>query len=131
MPEQMETFGLATSIQLLQSCQSHLKLWKHAISGKHQVILSLITWKLFSYHDMFDCLLSQRHLGLICMDCSNLARCVYRNNGWDTIPLEFCDSGQNLFCHEQEQRCSTSPGPCNQDGAPGAGSFSCTAAGIL
>lgn len=51
------------------------------------------------------------------MDCSVLARCVFRNNGWDTIPLEVCDAGQGLYCHANEQRCSSNSGPCN----PGAG----------
>lgn len=69
--------------------------------------------------------------GFICMDCSVLARCVFRNNGWDTIPLEVCDAGQNLYCHANEQRCSSSPGPCNPGAGQGGGNFACTSAGSL
>lgn len=63
------------------------------------------------------------------MDCSILARCVFRNNGWDTVPLEYCDAGQGLFCNTNEQRCSSGPGPCNRD--QGGGIFTCTSAGSL
>jgi len=69
--------------------------------------------------------------GFVCMDCSILARCVFRNNGWDTVPLEVCDAGQNLFCHANEQRCSSNPGPCNPGGGQGGGNFACTSAGVF
>lgn len=44
------------------------------------------------------------------MDCQVLGRCVFRNNQWDTIPVEACDAGQGLYCHANEQRCSPNPG---------------------
>lgn len=52
--------------------------------------------------------------GFVCTaDCSSLARCVFRNNVWETIPLQRCDAGQGLFCNANEQACSRNPGPCN------------------
>ena len=74
--------------------------------GKLQVILSLITWAFLIYSEIF----STKIIGFVCMDCSILARCVFRNNGWDTVPLEVCDAGQNQFCNANEQRCSANPG---------------------
>lgn len=65
------------------------------------------------------------------MDCNVLARCVFRNNGWDTVPLESCDAGQGLYCHANEQRCSASPGPCNPGSGAGGGNFACSSAGVL
>jgi hypothetical protein len=44
------------------------------------------------------------------MDCTVLARCVFRGNQWDAIALEACDPGQGLYCNANEQRCSSSPG---------------------
>jgi 7-cyano-7-deazaguanine synthase in queuosine biosynthesis len=71
--------------------------------------------------------------GFVCMDCRVLARCVFRNNGWDTIPLEACDEGQNLYCNANEQRCSPNLGPCHPGGGGGSGSgnFACTSPGVL
>lgn len=83
------------------------------------------------------------------MDCSVLARCVFRNNGWDTIALEFCDAGQGLYCNANEQKCSASPGPCNPGAGQGknsknsiltisheislsgGGNFACTGSGLI
>lgn len=44
------------------------------------------------------------------MDCSVLARCVFRNGHWETIALEACDAGQGLYCHANEGKCSANPG---------------------
>jgi hypothetical protein len=64
---------------------------------------------------------SQRQApGFVCMsDCSTLARCVFRNNGWETIPLQLCDTQQGLFCNANEQACSRNPGPCNPGNGQG------------
>jgi len=85
-----------------------------------------------SYQTVFLDSCNQRQApGFVCMDCSVLARCVYRNNGWDTIPLEYCDAGQGLYCHANEQRCSANPGPCNPGAGQGGGNFICTDAGVF
>lgn len=65
------------------------------------------------------------------MDCTVLARCIRSPNGWETIPLEACDAGQNLYCHASEQRCSPNPGPCNPGVGIGGGSFACTSVGVF
>lgn len=66
--------------------------------------------------------------GFICSTCNILSKCLFRNNGWDTIGLEVCPDG--LFCNVNEGKCSSSPGPCNNGNVRG-GVFACTSAGNL
>lgn len=117
--------GNVTSIRRrLKLHQSAQIWWSRATSAKHQVF-SICTWQ-FPPNFIKNKFVA---LGFVCMECSILARCVFRNNGWEAIPLELCDAGQNLYCNANEQRCSASPGPCN----PGQGGSlaSCTSAGVL
>lgn len=109
-----------TRLKLHQSAQIW---WSRATFAKHQVSI-FGTWQIPS-----NFIEKPRRLGFVCMDCSILARCVFRNNAWEAIPLELCDAGQNLFCNANEQRCSSSPGACNP--GLGGGMASCTSAGVL
>jgi len=43
--------------------------------------------------------------GFICMNCEILATCLYRNNTWETIPLEVCDPDQGLYCNVRNHSC--------------------------
>lgn len=67
--------------------------------------------------------------GLICQDCSLLARCVRINSRWPTIPVELCDNDAGEYCNVAAGGCSNATGPCNPLGYEG--NFSCTSEGVF
>lgn len=66
--------------------------------------------------------------GFICIGCDVLAVCIKRNDKWETIPVELCDTTDGYQCNAIEGACSNKTGPCNPINN---GAFTCTAVGTF
>lgn len=97
--------------------------WRQSIDSK------AVSYQISTFS--IDSCLQRKSPGFICIsNCSTLAKCVFRNNEWRTIPVQVCDQGS--FCNEKEQTCSKTPGECEPNNPPDIlSNFVCSSDGIL
>jgi hypothetical protein len=99
--------------------------WRQFIDSKAS------SYEISSYS--IDSCLQRKSSGFICIsNCSTLAKCVYQNNEWNTIPMQVCSQGS--YCNEKEQTCSESPGECQLETTQDVKSkenFTCSSEGVL
>lgn len=73
--------------------------------------------------DAKDSCADRQSPGYICPTCNDLAICVKRNNAWETIHVEECDTANGFFCNAQQGSCSNQTGTCL--------TFKCASVGIF